>query len=573
MLERQVASSKLLPLSDAIARFVEPGMQLCFASTPSRSNAAIRELARRFRGQRPAFVLMATGFHSLLHWLGALRLGRRYVSCFFGDNYPTPRKNGLYAQLLKEGYELEHWSLWSYVSALAAGAFGHPYAITRSLPGTSIGQALSAQGKLVEVTDPANAGRRLALVQALSPDITLLHAPLGDAQGNVAFSPPFGEGFYGALAAKTGVIVTVERIVPAEVLRSLPHLVPLPAHRLLAVCEEPFGAHPQPLHVAPRELHEQEPGYADDFAAYRQWRALAEDRAALAALDEQVLQAADSGVAYRNLVGAKRLDGLREVAGGLPVHAGAFPAEPAPLPTDLDSGDELVLLAGRALARRVSEGGYRALLAGIGQSFAACRLAKLLLGERGLDVELMVETGFSGIDVEHADPFLLSRSNVASAARLTSIESVLGALCCGGNSACIGVIGAAEVDVEGNVNSTSLGGELLVGGGGAPDIAACAREVMVLTRADPKRLVRKVEYCTSRGQNVRTIVTEACVFERSGPGEPWIVREIMASRTESLKQLLQSSEFRFAIPGPPPLAPAADARELALLAQLRRAAV
>jgi acyl CoA:acetate/3-ketoacid CoA transferase beta subunit len=199
-------------------------------------------------------------------------------------------------------------------------------------------------------------------------------------------------------------------------------------------------------------------------------------------------------------------------------------------------------------------------------------LAKLLLDERGLDVELMVETGFSGIDVEHADPFLLARSNVASATRLTSIESVLGALCCGGSSACIGVIGAAEVDVEGNVNSTLLGGERWVGGGGAPDIAACAREVMVLTRADSKRLVRKVEYCTSRGLNVRTIVTEACVFERSGPGEPWIVREILASRAESLKLLLQSSEFRFAIPGPPPLAPAVDARELALMAQLRRAA-
>jgi acyl CoA:acetate/3-ketoacid CoA transferase beta subunit len=193
----------------------------------------------------------------------------------------------------------------------------------------------------------------------------------------------------------------------------------------------------------------------------------------------------------------------------------------------------------------------------------------LLLGERGAAVELMVETGFCDIDVAAADPFLLSRSNVASAARLTSIDSVLGALCCGGAAHCLGVIGAAEVDVEGNVNSTSLGGELLVGGGGAPDIAACAREVMVLTRADPRRLVKKVEYCTSRGLNVRTIVTEACVFERSGPGEPWIVREILASRADSLKTLLSASSFRFAIPGPPPLAPPAEAHELELLASLR----
>jgi acyl CoA:acetate/3-ketoacid CoA transferase beta subunit len=216
----------------------------------------------------------------------------------------------------------------------------------------------------------------------------------------------------------------------------------------------------------------------------------------------------------------------------------------------------------------VLEGGHRSILAGIGQAFAACRLAKQLLGERAAGVELMIETGFSGIDVERAHPFLLSRQNVASAARLASIDNMLGALCCGGAAQCIGVIGAAEVDVEGNVNSTSVDGELLVGAGGAPDIAACAREVMVLVRADPRRLVRQVQYCTSLGHNVRTIVTEACVFERSGPGEPWIVRDIMASRADSLKQLLASSEFRFAIPGPPPLAPAIEAHELLALAAL-----
>jgi hypothetical protein len=118
--------SKLMPLAEAIRSFVQAGMQLCFASTPSRSNAAIRELCRQFRGRKPEFTLATTGFHSSAHLLGLQRLGRRYIGCFFGDNYPTPRANRLYAELLKEGYELEHWSLWSYVSALAAGAFRAP---------------------------------------------------------------------------------------------------------------------------------------------------------------------------------------------------------------------------------------------------------------------------------------------------------------------------------------------------------------------------------------------------------------------------------------------------------------
>jgi acyl CoA:acetate/3-ketoacid CoA transferase alpha subunit/acyl CoA:acetate/3-ketoacid CoA transferase beta subunit len=551
-----------MPLSEAMAGFVKPGMQLCFASTPSRSNAAVRELARQFRGKNPEFVLLATGFHSLLHLLGVLRLGRRYVGCFFGDNYPVPRANRLYGELLREGYELEHWSLWSYVSALAAGAYGQPFAFTRSLVGTSLGAVLAERGKLFEVPDPSDPDRRLAMVRAITPDITFLHAPLGDAHGNVAFSPPYGEGFYAALAARAGVIVTVERVVPSDVLSTLPHFRPLPAHRVLAVCEEPFGAHPQPLHVAPAELRALEPGYADDYAAYGAWRSMSQEARAFAPFSAQVLDASDGGVGYRSFVSGARLQGLRPAPASVP-------PPPALTAEQLEPTDDLLLLAGRALARRVAHGGYRSILAGIGQSFAACRLAKVLLAERGDDVELMIETGFAGVDVDDAHPFLLSRENVATAARLTSIDSMLGALCCGGASACIGVIGAAEVDVDGNVNSTESDGELLVGAGGAPDIAAGAREVMVLTRADPQRLVRKVQYITSLGHNVRTIATEACVFERSGPGEPWLVRDVVPARAAALKELLHAGGFRFAMPGPPPAAAPPTALELRMLGRLR----
>lgn len=548
-------------LSEALARFVKPGMHLCFASTPSRSNAAIRELARLFRGRKPEWTLSATGFHSQLHLLAKLRLGRRYVGCFFGDNYPTPRSNALYGELLREGYELEQWSLWAYVSALAAGAFGHPYAFSRSLPGTTLGVRLAERGKLFEVPDPADPERKLGLVRALRPDITFLHAPVADAQGNVAFSPPHGEGFYGALAAESGVIVTVERIVSSDALRELPHLLPLPSHRVLAVCEEPFGAHPQPLHVAPPELRALTAGYGDDYSAYQRWRSISQDAAAFAEFSETVLDAADGASAYRDFVGRGQLDALRG-----PCSAAAAPAS---LAADaLEPTDDLVLLAGRALERRIVSGGHSSILAGIGQAFAACRLAKQLLGERGDAVELMIETGFAGVDVQRAHPFLLSRENVASARRLTSIDNMLGALCCGGVGSCIGVIGAAEVDAEGNVNSSFSDGELLVGPGGAPDIAACAAELMVLTRADPRRMVRQVQYVTSLGHNVRTIVTEACVFERSGPGEPWLVRDVVPARAGALKQLLQSG-FRFVMPGPPPMAEPPTAEELAMLARLR----
>lgn len=548
---------RLRALPDALSEHVLPGMSLCFASTPSRSNAAVRELARLFRGTNPEFTLLATGFHSQLHLLARLRLARRYVGCFFGDNYPTPRANALYSQLIREGYELEQWSLWSYCSALAAGAFGHPYALTRSLSGTSLGEALKARGILLEVPDPDDDARPLSMVRALRPDITFLHAPVGDALGNVAFAAPYGEGLYGALAARLGAIVTVERIVPSEVLAGMPHWVALPAHRVLAVCEEPYGAHPQPLHVAPPELRALTPGYADDYGAYQSFCSMSQDSAAFDEFSRRVLDAKDGRTAYVEFYGAD--------VGAVPA-----PASPAPVlsATALEPHDHLLLLAARTLARRIAAAGHDSILAGIGQAFAACRLAKQMLGDAGKDVELMVETGFAGIDVERAHPFLLSRENVATARRLGSIEQMLGALCCGNAGSCMGVIGAAEVDAHGNVNSSFSDGELLVGPGGAPDIAACAQEVMVLTRADPRRLRQKVQYVTSRGDNVRCIVTEACVFERSAVGEPWQARDLVPTRASVLKSLQQSG-FRFVITGPPSEAPPPTEQELNWLARLR----
>src|SRR3954447_2327025 len=124
--ERGCGVNRLLPLARAVRLHVEPGMHLHFASTPSRSNAAVREVARAFLDRRPGFVLSSTGFHSSAHTLALLGLGRRYLSCFFGDNYPTPRPNALYRTLAKED-ALEHWSLLTYVLALRAAALGHPY--------------------------------------------------------------------------------------------------------------------------------------------------------------------------------------------------------------------------------------------------------------------------------------------------------------------------------------------------------------------------------------------------------------------------------------------------------------
>lgn len=552
---------KLASLAGAIQQHVLPGMFLHFGSTPSRCNAGIVELVRQFRGKSPGFTFSATGFHSTAHLLSSYRLGRRLIGCFYGDNYPQPRPNALYQALHEEGTVLEHWSLLNYVLALRAAALGHPGALTRSLASTSLGYELTRHGRYVELELPDDlepTQRECGLLFPLVPDLSFLHAPVADAAGHAWFWPPHSEAFHGALAARKGVILSADRILSREQVLAHPELIPIPSHRVLAVCEAPFGAHPQPVHCG---ADDDRFSYRDDFEAYLWWRRVTSDRELLADFESRVLDAEDSWSAYRSYVGPAQLDALRTSA--KPVPSKRPTVEPTRAAVELGDSERMVVLAARYLAGRIEasraapagdEPRLDCMLAGIGQSFAAARLCKLLLGEAGRDFELMVETGFAGFGEpgELGDSYLLSQRNIALSTRLSNVESVLGTWVAGAQNHCIGVIGGAEVDALGNVNSTWSNGKLLVGSGGACDIALGAREVVVLARAD--RLVCRVEYITSPGARVRAVVTEHGVLERTSDG--WQLLELGPALPSSRAAQLRA-EFLTTVPWPNLVAPLA----------------
>ncbi|NUP08232.1 MAG: hypothetical protein HOW73_19455 [Polyangiaceae bacterium] len=529
--------SKIARLSDAIGAHVRPGMHLNFASTPSRSNAALRALARAFRGTSPGFEVSATGFHSTAHLIGIHRLAKRQISCFFGDNYPVPRPNSLYTTLAKEGIELEHWSLLTYVTALRAGAMGQPWGVVKASASTTLFEELRAAGKFMTVCD--SAGGEIGLVRAMVPDITFVHGAMGDEHGNVVFSPPHSEGFWGAYAARRGVIATVERIVPASRLEVLRDAVKIAPSRVLAVCEEPFGCHPQPLYTAPLF---NAPGYQDDFDMYEELRTLAQDPAAYAQFEARVLDAPDPNAAYRESVGAPRLASLSESLprpSSRPPGPSSSPPPPldrmTPVPSSSRKPDAavratsiLLVLGSRVIANLVRDKGYKTILAGIGHSFIASRMAKLALEQEGIDIAVTVETGLYEVDPKpRSSSFLLSYEHMARAKRLSNVEDILGVLTCGAAESCLGVLGAAQIGPDGSFNSTRLNdGKILVGSGGAHDIATNAAEVVLLSRCEPSRLVRELDYVTSPGVRVRNVVTDLCVFARAEAKSPWSLTDV-----------------------------------------------
>lgn len=76
----------------------------------------------------------------------------------------------------------------------------------------------------------------------------------------------------------------------------------------------------------------------------------------------------------------------------------------------------------------------------------------------------------------------------------------------------VGFLGAAQLDRFGNINTTVVGGDYrhpgvrLPGAGGAPEIAASCREVVVVVRQTRRAFVERVDFVTSFGFG-------------SGPGE------------------------------------------------------
>ena len=180
------------------------------------------------------------------------------------------------------------------LAQLRAAEQGVPFMPVRGVKGSDI-RALHPE--YAELTCPFT-GETLVVVPALRPDVALLHAPLGDAAGNLHLDQPYvlDERFAGASRA---VVATVERLTStAEVAAAG---ITVPGHLVVAVVEAPYGAHPTSCY----------PRYAYDrpfLAGYVAAAAAGGDDLA-AWLDHWVTGPA-SEEAYRKLVGEDRLAGL-----------------------------------------------------------------------------------------------------------------------------------------------------------------------------------------------------------------------------------------------------------------------
>lgn len=505
-------ADRVMPLKEAVERFVRPGMHLHLGHSYARPCAAAHEIARQFRGRDPGFTVSTLGFTGDLASLFAGGTIRKAIATFYGDSYPMPGPNPVYQKCYRDGtVEMENWTILSFSLRLLAGALGMEWIPAMSLLGTAMEEE---NGEDYCVIDMPGIGK-MGFARALRPDITFLHGWAADPAGNVVCAPPYAEGPTSARGAKEGAIVTVERVVDAEFIRRYSHFVKVPSYLVKAICPAPMGSHPAGM--SNYGLEREFTGYEVDREFLIDFREQAKDEKKLDAwMDKWITGCADHEE-YLERLGHERIwylmgksspDSWRwELADALPkMNHGP----------DYNPVEMMVAAGARLIAGKARENGYRTILAGVGASNLAAWLAYYDLMESGHDVDLMAEVGFFGYSPRPADPYIFNLRNVPQCRMLTDINDVLGSLVGAESNRCIGALGAGQVDRLGNVNSTQVPEHrlYLVGSGGAADVAAGAREVVILLSHSRFRLVERVPYVTCPGTKITAVVTTRGILEK-----------------------------------------------------------
>jgi glutaconate CoA-transferase subunit A len=236
--------SKITTAKEAISQHVKDGDFLFIGGYICRSPfAAIHEIIRQGIKDLTITRSNAADDFDLLIGTGSVK---RFIATFLslgvyglGRCFRRSMEKGIPHKI-----ELEEYSNLSLPMMLLAGAMGMPFVPVKDMIGSDLMNVRSFMGenKYKTIDSPFD-GKPTLLVPALTPDVGIIHVQQADEEGNAQIWGIGSDCQYGANASKK-VIVFCERIVSREVIGKDPSRTIVPAPKVVAVVEEPFGSHP-----------------------------------------------------------------------------------------------------------------------------------------------------------------------------------------------------------------------------------------------------------------------------------------------------------------------------------------
>ncbi len=182
----------------------------------------------------------------------------------------------------QEGLKVTDMTNFTVALALQAAAMGVPFLPTL----TALGSDVARENEFFAEIESPFSGEKLHAVQALHPDVAIVHVQRSDVEGNAHCWGNFGILLESVRAAKK-VIVVAEEIVAPEVIASDPNRTVIPGFLVTAVVESKYGAHPSPVQgyykrddAFFRQYHEQSKTKQDFENWAQRWVYGVEDRPA-----------------------------------------------------------------------------------------------------------------------------------------------------------------------------------------------------------------------------------------------------------------------------------------------------
>ncbi|HEY1419663.1 MAG TPA: CoA-transferase [Candidatus Dormibacteraeota bacterium] len=230
-------AGKVMTMSEAVRQFVPDGSCVAMGTAlePLIPFAAGHEIIRRRRRDLELVGPISDALFDQLIGAGCVRritaawVGN--VSEGLGHCYRRACEHGEPRQI-----EVRDHTNFSIALALWAAAWNVPSLPTRTLLGSDIlttNKGLRATNGLVEV-------------DAVQPDVAIVHVQRADAEGRAHAWGPLGITEEAGLAAHA-VVITCEELVGEEVTLSDPNRILFPETKVVAVVHEPAGAHPSPV--------------------------------------------------------------------------------------------------------------------------------------------------------------------------------------------------------------------------------------------------------------------------------------------------------------------------------------
>ena len=235
--------SKITTARDAIARLVHDGAELVIGNyTVGTCAELVFEVVRQGRKDLTLYTQSGIFDADILVAAGCVsRMVTTYVARSGGKSGGSSVERAL-----KDGcLEIEDYSNFNYNARMVAGMHGFSFMqVLEGIRETDLFRKRTFMGEdKYRLIQCPYTHKEILTVPAANPDVCIVHVQRADRNGNAQYWGALGSVAAAALASKH-IIVSCEEIVDESVIRASPNLTILPAYRVDAVVECPWGAHP-----------------------------------------------------------------------------------------------------------------------------------------------------------------------------------------------------------------------------------------------------------------------------------------------------------------------------------------